>query len=140
MENTVENAEFIIERLLEFYKVSNVAELSHIINTSQKTISNWKIRNSINAIKKRCRELGIYHEIFGDLNSTINTFHNTNFSGNSSGVDNSNNKNINSNNNDLDCDDFTKSLFKQLCNVYKDKKTELQTKLFELIQNEQSNK
>lgn len=68
MENTVENAEFIIERLLEFYKVSNVAELSHIINTSQKTISNWKIRNSINAIKKRCRELGIYHEIFGDLN------------------------------------------------------------------------
>lgn len=64
----MENAEFIIERLLEFYKVSNVAELSHIINTSQKTISNWKIRNSINAIKKRCRELGIYHEIFGDLN------------------------------------------------------------------------
>ena len=38
MENTVENAEFIIERLLEFYKVSNVAELSHIINTSQKNI------------------------------------------------------------------------------------------------------
>ena len=74
------------------------------------------------------------------LNSTINTFNSTNFSGNSSGVDNSNNKNINSNNVDLDCDDFTKSLFKQLCNVYKDKKTLLQTKLFELIQNEQSNK
>ena len=71
MENTVENAEFIIERLLEFYKVSNVAELSHIINTSQKTISNWKIRNSINAIKKRCRELGIYNDIFGDLNIKI---------------------------------------------------------------------
>jgi hypothetical protein len=77
MENTVENAEFIIERLLEFYKVSNVAELSHIINTSQKTISNWKIRNSINAIKKRCRELGIYNEIFGDLNSKINVHTNS---------------------------------------------------------------
>ena len=78
MENTVENAEFIIERLLEFYKVSNVAELSHIINTSQKTISNWKIRNSINAIKKRCRELGIYTEIFGDLNTNVNNIQNSN--------------------------------------------------------------
>ena len=136
----MENAEFLIEKLLNFYKASNVAELSTKINTSQKTISNWKIRNSINAIKKRCRELGIYTEIFGDLSKETNNFHNTNFSGNSSGVDNSNNKNINSSNDDLDCDDFTKSLFKQLCNVYKDKKTLLQTKLFELIQNEQSNK
>ena len=72
MENIVENAEFLIEKLLNFYKVSNVAELSTKINTSQKTISNWKIRNSVNAIKKRCRELGIYNEIFGDLNSSIN--------------------------------------------------------------------
>lgn len=74
MENIVENAEFLIEKLLNFYKVSNVAELSNQINTSQKTISNWKIRNSVNAIKKRCRELGIYNEIFGDLASgtTIN--------------------------------------------------------------------
>ena len=72
MENNVENAEFLIEKLLNFYKASNVAELSTKINTSQKTISNWKIRNSINAIKKRCRELGIYNEIFGDLNSNIN--------------------------------------------------------------------
>ena len=72
MENNVENAEFLIEKLLNFYKVSNVAELSTKIDTSQKTISNWKIRNSINAIKKRCRELGIYNEIFGDLNSSIN--------------------------------------------------------------------
>ena len=53
MENNVENAEFLIEKLLNFYKASNVAELSTKINTSQKTISNWKIRNSINAIKKR---------------------------------------------------------------------------------------
>ena len=72
MENIVENAEFLIDKLLNFYKVSNVAELSTKIDTSQKTISNWKIRNSINAIKKRCRELGIYNEIFGDLNSNIN--------------------------------------------------------------------
>jgi len=60
------NAEFLIEKLLNFYKVSNVAELSTKINTSQKTISNWKIRNSVNAIKKKCRELDIYDEIFSN--------------------------------------------------------------------------
>lgn len=60
------NAEELIDKLLNFYKVSNVAELSTKIDTSQKTISNWKIRNSINAIKKKCRELGIYKEIFED--------------------------------------------------------------------------
>lgn len=78
MENNVENAEFLIEKLLNFYKASNVAELSTKINTSQKTISNWKIRNSINAIKKRCRELGIYTEIFGDLNTNVNNIQNSN--------------------------------------------------------------
>ncbi|MDN5086182.1 hypothetical protein O8C74_03770 [Aliarcobacter butzleri] len=134
------NFEYYFDKIFNFYNVSSIKELSEVINTGASTISNWKQRNSITALKKKCRELGIYNEIFGDLNSNINNFHNTNFSGNSSGIDNSNNKNINSNNDNLDCDDFTKSLFKQLCNVYKDKKTELQTKLFELIQNEQSNK
>ncbi|MFY4805924.1 helix-turn-helix domain-containing protein [Aliarcobacter butzleri] len=131
---------FFIEKLLNYYSLSSLQELAEKLKIKQSSLSSWKSRNSVNAIKKKCRELGIYDEIFGDLNSKINSFHNTNFSGNSSGVDNSNNKNINSNNDNLDCDDFTKSLFKQLCNVYKDKKTELQTKLFELIQNEQSNK
>ena len=125
---------------MAYYNVFSMHELSSKIGISQPAISKWKNNNSIVAIKKKCRELGIYNEIFGDLSKETNNFHNTNFSGNSSGVDNSNNKNINSNNDDLDCDDFTKSLFKQLCNVYKDKKTLLQTKLFELIQNEQSNK
>lgn len=131
---------YFYDKLLSFYNVNTLKDLSEITNIPISTMSSIKQRNSITALKKKCRELGIYNEIFGDLNSNINNFHNTNFSGNSSGIDNSNNKNINSNNDNLDCDDFTKSLFKQLCNVYKDKKTELQTKLFELIQNEQSNK
>lgn len=125
---------------MAYYNVFSMHELSSKIGISQPAISKWKNNNSIVAIKKKCRELDIYNEIFGDLSKETNNFQNTNFSGNSSGVDNSNNKNINSSNDDLDCDDFTKSLFKQLCNVYKDKKTLLQTKLFELIQNEQSNK
>ncbi|MGJ0317059.1 hypothetical protein NG754_11080 [Aliarcobacter cryaerophilus] len=134
------NAEQLIDKLMAYYNVFSMHELSSKIGISQPAISKWKNNNSIVAIKKKCRELDIYNEIFGDLSKETNNFQNTNFSGNSSGVDNSNNKNINSSNDDLDCDDFTKSLFKQLCNVYKDKKTLLQTKLFELIQNEQSNK
>ena len=133
-------ADIFINKMMEYFNVFTLNELADKIGISQQAISGWKKKNAILAIKKRCRELGIYNEIFGDLSKETNNFHNTNFSGNSSGVDNSNNKNINSNNDDLDCDDFTKSLFKQLCNVYKDKKTLLQTKLFELIQNEQSNK
>ncbi|TLS71402.1 hypothetical protein FE246_07260 [Aliarcobacter thereius] len=134
------NADTLIDLLFIHFNVTTMADLAMHISVSQQTISKWKQRNSVNAIKKKCIELGIYNVIFGDLSKETNNFHNTNFSGNSSGVDNSNNKNINSSNDDLDCDDFTKSLFKQLCNVYKDKKTLLQTKLFELIQNEQSNK
>ena len=107
MENNVENAEFLIEKLLNFYKASNVAELSTKINTSQKTISNWKIRNSINAIKKRCRELGIYNEIFGDINSNIDIASEVN-----KGL-----KDINK----IDIDETTLFLFKQAYQNAKDK-------------------
>jgi len=62
------NSENLIEKLLSYYNVSSVAELSPLINTSQATISNWKIRNSVSAIKKKCRELGIYKDIFGEMN------------------------------------------------------------------------
>ena len=71
----MENVEHILEKLFEYYNVVNAAELSEKINTSQKTISNWKVRNSIGAVKKKCRELGIYNEIFGDLNSNIQNIH-----------------------------------------------------------------
>lgn len=65
------NSEELIEKLFAYYRVSNVSELSRVIDSSQAVISNWKIRNSINAIKKKCRELGIYNEIFGDLNTSF---------------------------------------------------------------------
>ena len=61
------NAEFYIERMFDYYKVLNMTELSNIIKESQANISNWKVRNSINAVKKKCRRLGIYNEIFKDL-------------------------------------------------------------------------
>ena len=71
MSHSINQAELLIDKLLNFHKVSNVAELSTKINTSQKTISNWKIRNSVNAIKKKCKELGIYNEIFGDFDKAV---------------------------------------------------------------------
>lgn len=68
MPHSINEAEFFIEKLLKLYKVSNVAELSNKINTTQQTISNWNQRKSISALKKVCRELGIYNEIFKNTN------------------------------------------------------------------------
>lgn len=71
------NFEYYFDKILEFYNISTIKELSLAIDTGASTISNWKQRNSITALKKRCRELGIYNEIFGDLNSNINDFQNS---------------------------------------------------------------
>jgi hypothetical protein len=70
MQNVVD----ILDKLFSYYKVTNVAELSIKIETSQATISSWKTRNSINAIKKKCRELGIFEDIF--QNDTQNISYN----------------------------------------------------------------
>lgn len=57
-------AEDIIYKLYQFFKVNNNLDLGKLLNTTPQTISNWKSRNSTNAIKKKCKELGIYNEIF----------------------------------------------------------------------------
>ena len=57
--------ELTIEKLLRFYQVYNISDLANKMKITQATISNWKNRNSVNAIKKKCRELKIYDEIFG---------------------------------------------------------------------------
>ncbi len=64
-------AEDIIYKLYEFYKVNNNLELAELLKTTPQTISNWKTRNSISAIKKKCRELSIYNHIFGDIENKI---------------------------------------------------------------------
>lgn len=126
----------ILERLFQYYNVVGITELADKMGITQPTISKWKARDSISAVKKKCRELGIYSDIFGDLNnSQINNLQNSTFDGHSSGVDNSTNKSNNSKDEFNECDEFTKSLFKQLCLSYKDRKPILQAKIFELIQN-----
>ena len=133
MENNVENAEFLIEKLLNFYKASNVAELSTKINTSQKTISNWKIRNSINAIKKRCRELGIYNEIFGDLNSSINNQTIRDNHGNNTQTGNVYSSKDNDENS-INIDEAALAVFKKAYNKCLDEDGEIiEDKIFELI-------
>jgi hypothetical protein len=73
-------------------------------------VSKWKSRNSVNAIKVKCRELGIYNEIFGDLNSNIqinNSLSGGQIAQNVKGNLTTNNQNID------DIDNSTLSLFKE---------------------------
>jgi len=64
------DSNFFIERMLEYYNVNTLSELGDIIGVNQPVISGWKARNSISAIKKKCIELGIFHEIFADVDET----------------------------------------------------------------------
>lgn len=77
MNVNINQSEILIDKMLDYYSVVTYSELAGKINTTQQTISSWKQRNSVNAIKKKCKELGIYNEIFGDLNSNINNFQNS---------------------------------------------------------------
>ena len=75
MQHSINEAEILIDNLLSYYNVSTYSDLALKIGTTQANISSWKIRNSINAIKNKCKELGIYNEIFGDFNSNIQINH-----------------------------------------------------------------
>ena len=72
MSHSINEAEILIEKLLNYFNLTSLQELANKFNIKQSALSSWKSRNSVNAIKKRCRELGIYNEIFGNLNSNIN--------------------------------------------------------------------
>ena len=84
--------EFYIEKLLNYFNVTTISDLAEVMEIKQSSISSWKIRNSISAIRKKCRELGIYKEIFGELNDFSNS--NYNLNNHSSLIDNSTNKYI----------------------------------------------
>lgn len=133
MENSVENVEHILEKLFEYYNVVNAAELSEKINTSQKTISNWKVRNSIGAVKKKCRELGIYNEIFSDSNASINNQTIRDNHGNLSQTGNVNAQNQKEENN-LNIDEAVLAMFKRAYNKCLDEDGEIiEDKIDELI-------
>ena len=57
-------AKELIENIMEYYQVHTLSDLSKKMGIGQPAISKWKSNNSINIIKKKCRELGVYNEIF----------------------------------------------------------------------------
>ena len=64
-------SEKLLDKLLDYYNVSTIYQLSDKISIGQPAISKWKKNNSVNAIKRKCRELGIYNDIFGDSTQII---------------------------------------------------------------------
>ena len=97
----------ILDRLFNYFEVFTLQDLAKKMNVSQPSISKWKSRNSISAVKKKCRELGIYSEIFGHVNNTINISSELNKAV----------KDINK----IDIDETTLFLFKQAYQNAKDK-------------------
>jgi len=74
------NAEDYIYKLYSYFEIeANNKLLAKKINTTPQTISNWKQRDAISAIKKKCRELGIYNDIFDDINIQNNSIQNTQY-------------------------------------------------------------
>lgn len=118
--------DFYLEKLVEYYSVSSQEQLAIKIGVTPQTISTWKARNSISAIKKRCRELGIYKDIFGDSSIAISQ-------GTGSRASAKNYfENINSPKN-IEFEDLTMSLIKSLIEKFGEE--ELQYKLMELKRN-----
>lgn len=64
-----ETVDFIFEKLFAYYKVGTISDLAKSMEIPQSTISKWKQRNAISAIKKVCREKQIYDYIFTDINN-----------------------------------------------------------------------
>ena len=62
------NFTYFYDKLLNFYNVNTLKDLSEVTNIPISTMSSIKQRNSITALKKKCRELGIYNEIFKNTN------------------------------------------------------------------------
>ena len=49
----------LVEKLKQYYKVGTLQELGEKIGVAQTTISGWKKRNSINAVKRKIYELDL---------------------------------------------------------------------------------
>ena len=77
--NKMNNFTYFYDKLLNFYDAASLQSLSKQTGIPISTISSIKQRESITALKKKCRELGIYNEIFGDLthNNRISVNNNT---------------------------------------------------------------
>lgn len=67
------NTKYLIQKMMSHYDVFTMKELAERIGISQQAISKWNNNDSIIAIKKRCKKLGIYDKIFKDFQENINS-------------------------------------------------------------------
>lgn len=126
---TAENLIFI---LYKYFDVNNNIDLAEKMGITKQTITNWKTRNSISAIKKKCHEIGIYDDIFGNINNFQNSTNvvGQDFSNNSNAQHTNNiNKNINIDENILKLVDTLYSFAK-----VNNKTTELKKDLSSLLE------
>ncbi len=123
----------IFDKLFNFFGVSTITDLSKKLEMSQPAVTNWQRRNSISAIKKKCRELGIYSEIFGDLNSSVNNQTIRDNHGNLSQIGNVHTQNE-KNDNNLNIDEAVFAMFKRAYGKCLDENNEIiEDKIDELI-------
>lgn len=120
--------EFYFEKMMNFYNSATIKQLAIAVNTLPSTVSNWHQRKSISAIKKKCRELGIYDEIFNSSNVAQYNI------GNSGAISQSGNANFNtpvSSNTQYETkiDDMTKVIFET---KYKSLKNDKEIESFRL--------
>lgn len=91
-------ADELIKKIMNYYDVANITELSKKIGIGQPAISKWRKNNSIETIERKCKELGIYDIIFSKVNSKMSFNqegdHNTQIGSIKSQYNNSQNKEI----------------------------------------------
>ncbi|MGJ0377284.1 hypothetical protein [Aliarcobacter cryaerophilus] len=130
--------ESFFDTLLKTYNVKTITDLAEKLNLNRSTVAGWKNRETYAPILEHLllNDLETLKSILG-FNQT-NNLQNSEFKS-SIAVNNGGNTNINSKSDEIECDDFTKSIFKELCKIYKNDKNELNSILFKLIQNAKSN-
>ena len=130
--------ESFFNALLKTYNVKTITDLAEKLNLNRSTVAGWKNRETYAPILEHLllNDSETLKSILG-FNQT-NNLQNSEFKS-SIAVNNGGNTNINSKSDEMECDDFTKTIFKELCKIYKNDKNELNSILFKLIQNAKSN-
>ena len=57
MPHSINDTNIAFERLFNYYKVSTIRDLAEKLNMSESTVSKWRQRDSLNAIKKNVENL-----------------------------------------------------------------------------------
>jgi hypothetical protein len=127
--------EFFFEKMMNYYNVSTIKDLAAAIDTQPSTVSNWNQRKSVSALKKKCRELGIYQDIFagGYIDQSQASFDHG-----SAGLDFSTKKMVESGSpSPIDeLDESTRYLLFSVLAKYKDNQSLLQQKIIKLLADE----